>query len=78
MHNPFSIYWNKNWTFQIVHMEGGIYIEAKGLGVLIRKPLLATESPFTAADNLVLSEDKNRKFLFNSWKSKRTKSSNWF
>ncbi len=78
MHNPFSIYWNKNWTFQIVHMEGGIYIEAKGLGVLIRKPLLATESPFTAADNLVRSEDKNRKFLFNSWKSKRTKSSNWF
>ena len=78
MHNPFSIYWNKNWTFQIVHMEGGIYIEAKGLGVLIRKPLLATESPFTAADNLVHSEDKNRKFLFNSWKSKRDKSSNWF
>ena len=78
MSNPFSIYWNKNWTFQIVHMEGGIYIEAKGLGVLIRKPLLATESPFTAADNLVHSEDKNRKFLFNSWKSKRTKSSNWF
>ena len=59
-------------------MEGGIYIEAKGLGVLIRKPLLANESPFTAADNLVHSEDKNRKFLFNSWKSKRTKSSNWF
>ena len=78
MHNPFTIYWNKNWTFQIVHMEGGIYIEAKGLGVLIRKPLLATESPFTAADSLVHSEDKNRKFLFNSWKSKRTKSSNWF
>ena len=78
MNNPFSIYWNKNWTFQIVHMEGGIYIEAKGLGVLIRKPLLATESPFTAADNLVHCEDKNRKFLFNSWKSKRTKSSNWF
>ena len=73
MHNPFSIYWNKNWTFQIVHMEGGIYIEAKGLGVLIRKPLLATESPFTAADNLVHSEDKNRKFLFNSWKSTRNK-----
>ena len=78
MHNPFSIYWNKNWTFQIVHMEGGIYIEAKGLGVLIRKPLLATESPFSAADALVHSEDKNRKFLFNSWKSQRTKSSNWF
>jgi hypothetical protein len=57
-------------------MEGGIHIEAKGLGVKIRKPLLATESPFTAADNLVHSEDKNRKFLFNSWKSKRINTSN--
>ena len=45
-------------------MEGGIHIEAKGLGVLIRKPLLATESPFITADNLVHSEDKKRKFLF--------------
>ena len=70
MNNPFSINWNKNWTFQIVHMEGGIYIEAKGLGVQRRKPFLATESPFTAADNLVFSEDKNRTSLFNSWKSK--------
>ncbi len=74
MHNPFSIYWNKNWTFQIVHMEGGIYIEAKGLGVLIRKPLLATDSPFTAADHLVNNEDKNRKSLFKSWKSKENHS----
>ena len=71
MHNPFSIYWNKNWTFQIVHMEGGIFIEAKGYGALIRKPLLARESPFIAADNLVHAEDKNRKSLFNSWKSKK-------
>ena len=51
-------------------MEGGIYLEAKGLGALIRKPLLATESPYTAADNLVHDEDKNRTSLFNSWKSK--------
>jgi len=68
MRNPFSLSWNKNWTFQIVHMEGGIYIEAKGLGVLIRRPLLATESIFSAADNLVYREDRNRKSLFNSWK----------
>tara|TARA_B100000214_G_scaffold334280_1_gene276890 strand:- start:82 stop:252 length:171 start_codon:yes stop_codon:yes gene_type:complete len=54
-------------------MEGGIHIEAKGLGVILRKPLLATESPFKAADNLVYSEDKNRKSLLNSWKSKRNK-----
>ena len=52
-------------------MEGGVYIEAKGLGVLIRKPFSATESPFTAADKLVYSEDKNRKSLFNTWKSKK-------
>ena len=71
MQNPFSIYWNKNWTFQIVHMEGGIYLEAKGLGVLIRKPFLATENPLIAADNLVYREDKNRKFLFTSWKSSK-------
>ena len=77
MHNPFTLYWNKNWTFQIVHMEGGIFIEAKGLGALIRKPLLATESPFTAADKLVYSEDKNRKSLFNSWKIKKINSSNY-
>ncbi len=57
-------------------MEGGIHIEAKGLGVLIRKPLLANESPLTAADDLVHSEDKNRKFLFNYWKSKSINSSN--
>ena len=52
-------------------MEGGIYLEAKGLGILIRKPFLPTENPFTAADNLVYSEDKNRKSLFNSWASKK-------
>ncbi len=76
MHNPFSVYWNKNWTFQIVHMEGGIYIEAKGLGVKVRRPLLATESPLTAADNLVYGEDKNRQSLFNSWKSNKINSLN--
>ena len=70
MHNPFTVFWNKDWSFQIVHMEGGIYIEATGLGVKIRKPFLATESPLKAADNLVYGEDKNRKSLFNSWKSK--------
>ena len=69
MSNPFSLYWKKNWTFQIVHTEGGTYIEAKGLGVLIREPFLPTQSPSIAADDLVLNEDKNRRSLFNSWKS---------
>ena len=52
-------------SFEIVHMEGGIYIEAKGLGALISKPLLANESPFTAGDNLAHEEDKNRTFCSN-------------
>ena len=55
-------------------MEGGIYIEAKGLGVLLRKPFLATENPVSAADKLVYNEDKNRKSLYNSWKSKKVSS----
>ncbi len=71
MQNSFSLYWNKSWTFRIVHMEGGIYLEAKGLGILIRKPYLPTENLLNAADNLVYNEDKNRKYLFNSWKSNR-------
>ena len=32
MQNPFSIYWNTNWTFQIVDMEGGIFIKKKDWG----------------------------------------------
>ena len=71
MKNPFTIYWNKNWTFQLVHMEGGIFLEAKGLGIKIRKPFLPTEIPLTAADNLVSKEDKNRQALFNSWTSRK-------
>ena len=68
--NPFSLYWNKNCTFQIVHMEGGIHIEAKGLGVCLKAPFLPTENPMFAADSLICSEDKNRKSLYNSWKLK--------
>lgn len=75
MHNPFTIYGNKNWTFQIVHMEGGIYLEAKGLSIKRRKPFMKTRKPLTAADNLVPKEDKNRQSLFNSWTS--TKFSNF-
>ena len=71
--NPFSLYWIKNWTFQIVHMEGGIHIEAKGLGVSIRAPFLPNENLLVAADNLILREEKNRKSLYNSWKLKTSK-----
>ena len=59
-------------------MEGGIYLEAKGLGILIRKPFLPNENPIIAADKLVYSEDKNRKSLFKSWKSTNFSNSNHF
>ena len=52
-------------------MEGGIYLEAKGLGIIIRKPFFPTESPIIAADKLVCNEDKQRTSLFKSWKSKK-------
>tara|TARA_Y100001968_G_scaffold12501_1_gene10349 strand:+ start:4897 stop:5160 length:264 start_codon:yes stop_codon:yes gene_type:complete len=68
---PFSIYWKKSWTFQMVHMEGGIYIEAKGLGVSLRAPFMPNDNPLIAADSLILREEKNRKSLYNSWKLKK-------
>ena len=68
--NPFNLYWKKNWTFQIVHMEGGIYIEAQGLGVSLRAPFLPNDNPMIAADSLILREEKNRRSLYNSWKLK--------
>ena len=70
--NPFSLYWKKNWTFQIVHMEGGIHIEAIGLGVSLRAPYLPNDNPMIAADNLIHREEKNRKSLYNSWKLKKS------
>ena len=69
--NPFSLYWKKSWTFQIVNMEGGIHSEAKGLGVLLRPLFMLNDNPLIAADNLILREEKNRKSLYNSWKSKK-------
>ena len=70
--NPFKLYWKKNWTFQIVHMEGGIHIEAKGLGISIRAPFEPNDNPMIAADSLILREEKNRQSLYNSWKLKRS------
>jgi len=68
--NPFKLYWKKNWTFQIVHMEDGIHIEAKGLGVSIKAPFEPNENPIIAADSLIFREEKNRQSLYNSWKLK--------
>ena len=69
--NPFSLYWKENWTFQIVHMEGGFHIEAKGLGISLRAPFLPNDNPMSAADSLIFREEKNRKSLYNSWKMNR-------
>ena len=69
--NPFKLYWKKNWTFQIVHMEGGIHIEAKGLGISIRAPFEPSDNPMIAADSLILREEKNRQSLYNSCKLER-------
>ena len=60
----------KNWTFQIVHLEGGIHIEAKGLGISIRAPFEPNDNPMIAADSLILKEEKNRQSLYNLWKLK--------
>ena len=68
--NPFKLYWKKNWTFQIVHMEGGIHIEAQGLGISLRAPFEPNDNPMIAADSLILREEKNRKSFYNSWKLK--------
>ena len=70
--NPFTLYWKKNWTFQIVHMEGGIHIEAKGLGVSIGAHFEPNDNPMIAADSLILIEEINRKSLYSSWKLKRS------
>ena len=45
MSNPFSLYWKKSCTFQRVHMEGGIHVEAKGLGTLLRAPFMSNDNP---------------------------------
>ena len=70
--NPFKLYWKKNWPFQIVHMEGGIHIEAKGLGISISAPFEPNDNPMIAADSLILREERNRQSLYNSWKFKRS------
>ena len=52
-------------------MEGGIHIEAKGLGISLRVPFMPNDNPLIAADSLILREEKNRKSLNNSWKYKK-------
>lgn len=65
--NPFSVRWLAGWTFQTVFMEGAVQVEAHGFGICLRTPVLAGESPLSAADRLVLAEDRRRRALHNAW-----------
>ena len=66
MTNPFKIYWAQEWTFQIVHMEGGTHIEGYGLGLCLRAPLAPGENPLIAADQLICREKKSKKLLIST------------
>jgi hypothetical protein len=48
-------------------MEGTVQVEAHGFGICLRTPVLPGESPVTAADRLVLTEDQRRKTLRAAW-----------
>ncbi len=52
-------------------MKANVNIEAYGFGVCLRTCLLQGESPETAADRLVLAEDRRRKTLQNKWQRLR-------
>jgi hypothetical protein len=67
MANPFSVRWLAGWSFQTVFMEGTLQVEAHGFGICLRTPVLPGESPITAADRLVLAEDRRRRALHNAW-----------
>ncbi|MEC8214084.1 MAG: copper-binding protein [Cyanobacteriota bacterium] len=67
MKNPFRLRWLQGWTFQLVLMEGHVQVEASGFGIRLRSAVLPGESPQSAADRLVLSEDRRRRALHHAW-----------
>ena len=67
MSNPFRLRWLQGWTFQIVLMEGHVQVEAHGFGICIRTAVLPGETPHSAADRLVLAEDRRRRALHHAW-----------
>ena len=67
MTNPFRIRWLRGWTFQVVLMEGKVQVEAHGFGICLRTAMHPGESPQSAADRLVLSEDRRRRALHQAW-----------
>ena len=66
--NPFYLRWNKDWSFTFFLEGGKSMIEAKGLGIIIIRDILFGESPWEAADRLIIKEHINRKSLYYSWK----------
>ena len=67
MTNPFRIRWLQGWTFQLVLMEGKVQVEAHGFGICLRTAVHPGESPRSAADRLVLAEDRRRRALHQAW-----------
>lgn len=67
MANPFRLRWLDGWTFQTVLMEGDVQVEARGFGICLRTRVRPGETPRTAADRLVLEEDRRRRSLHNAW-----------
>ena len=67
MTNPFRIRWLQGWTFQLVLMEGKVQVEAHGFGICLRTSVHPGESPRSAADRLVLAEDRRRRALHKAW-----------
>jgi hypothetical protein len=59
--------WLAGWAFQTVFMDGEVQVEAHGFGICLRTPVLPGESPLSAADRLVLAEDRRRRALHNAW-----------
>jgi hypothetical protein len=67
MTNPFRLRWLEGWTFQVVLMEGHVQVEAQGFGITLRTPVFPQEAPQTAADRLVLDEDRRRRAMRQAW-----------
>ncbi len=67
MANPFRLRWLDGWTFQTVLMEGDVQVEARGFGICLRTRLRNGETPRSAADRLVLEEDRRRRSLHHAW-----------
>jgi hypothetical protein len=67
MTNPFRVRWLQGWQFQVVLMEGHVQVEAHGFGICLRTAVLPGESPTSAADRLVLGEDRRRRALHHAW-----------